>query len=974
MIQRVHWTRILIAVLCVAGTGGLNAAVLRGLERVDGRRDAPPPGTPIGAVNLLADAKLWARPENYCNRLSVLLSDGALKISKKADETNIDTAWTAATVPMPLTMRGLGYVLDFTVLSNFKLTQSKGGDRHNCAVDWFDHTGKLIESDPFVLRTPGESVAKRVVLLGNFPLAAQKVSVRFGFDQPDIHGEECLVFKNVTLTVLPRETDPEWNALPAAVDPRVEVITTTPFDNPKAIVKIRLSSPRKIDLSTVAIALDGQDATALFAHEGPVYEYRPSDGWEPGLHRIDLSFEDPETGERRTAKKVIFYGKPPSTPKVALRSDGVMLVDKKPFFPIGLFDVRKREFNGMSYDKAFADLKMAGVNLVHNYPEPRGEEFLKAADRYGMKAFVEMYKVDEDTVRRVRNHPSVIAWYVGDDTAMHDSPFEVYDRVDGVRAVDPTRITCQADVMNSGDAISSFRPFAKVTDVFQPEIYPISEVEPNPNPKCVALAIRDVERFKKDITEAGDTRPHAIWPLIQYFKGWSAWKRFPTRDELYAMSFGVLAHGAQGITWYTYGGLQIPERKAWNYGVTSSPEVWNNFTNLTARIAEIAPFLTEPATLQPRSVRILSGPETDALGQPSLSLLLRRRGCSALILAVNSTDKPMEVEFDPLADASQAEVLWEGRTVVVEKNRLRDKLAPFGVHAYKFVRPDVTYVAHQGEEGLAPNHSKAAYACAVRDGLDYLKLDVRRTKDNEIVLQHDDTFKAVMNWDVRIRDVTLAEILEKGRCLPKGGYTNETAVTLKEALVYGRQMKRGIWIDFKDYSPELAERVFSECAAAGIGPDRMMVATWNWTALKYVAEKHPEIRRVAHTFIGKAKDGKGFVTNNGEQNKVYPDEKSIVAELLRQRRELGLYGFNLPHVARQGKTLYHTSERVLRAVKRDGAWISIWFIDEEYTGEKYRSWGADNFVTCWAERTKRGFADDPEKAKTICWEEVGPDW
>ena len=56
---------------------------------------------------------------------------------------------------------------------------------------------------------------------------------------------------------------------------------------------------------------------------------------------------------------------------------------------------------------------------------------------------------------------------------------------------------------------------------------------------------------------------------------------------------------------------------------------------------------------------------------------------------------------------------------------------------------DVQYVAHQGEEKLAPNHTKEAYQFAADHKLDYLKLDIRETKDGVIVLQHDDSLKAV---------------------------------------------------------------------------------------------------------------------------------------------------------------------------------------------------------------------------------------
>ena len=67
-----------------------------------------------------------------------------------------------------------------------------------------------------------------------------------------------------------------------------------------------------------------------------------------------------------------------------------------------------------------------------------------------------------------------------------------------------------------------------------------------------------------------------IWAIIQHFDGWG-WKRFPTFDELRAMSYLSIIHGAHGITWYTYGGYNK------NHGVTSTPEHWKEITTVAGR-------------------------------------------------------------------------------------------------------------------------------------------------------------------------------------------------------------------------------------------------------------------------------------------------------------------------------------------------------------------------------------------------------
>ena len=300
------------------------------------------------------------------------------------------------------------------------------------------------------------------------------------------------------------------------------------------------------------------------------------------------------------------------------------------------------------------------------------------------------------------------------------------------------------------------------------------------------------------------------------------------------------------------------------------------------------------------------------------------------------SDKPSELK----------DLMVERGIDFVMTNRLTPMMEAFealGLSAFDF--DPISYVAHQGEEALAPSHSKAAYRLAVEHGLDYMKLDVRETKDGHVVLQHDATLKSTMGWDVPIRKVTLAEIRER-RCKPRGGYTNETITTLQEALEISKGMKKGVWIDFKDFRPQFAEKVFRLVDEAGYDADRVIVATFNKPALKWAQENRPAVRRVAHTFIKRLPEG-GFKTNAGDPDKdrVYPTIDDVGDALEAHAKDLGLYGFNLPHVFSKGKLLYTTPPELVKRLRKAGYWISIWFAYDSDTAERYRKVGVDAFVT-----------------------------
>ena len=273
---------------------------------------------------------------------------------------------------------------------------------------------------------------------------------------------------------------------------------------------------------------------------------------------------------------------------------------------------------------------------------------------------------------------------------------------------------------------------------------------------------------------------------------------------------------------------------------------------------------------------------------------------------------------------------------------------------------DVTYVAHAGEEYYAPPHSRAAHQTALDHGLDILKFDLHPTKDGQIVLNHDNTLKSSMNWDVAIRTKTLEEIREH-RFRGRGGYTNEVIMTLTEALDLGLKAKVGVWLDFKEFSPKFFEQVITECDKAGLARERIMVATWTIKAIEYCRDHYPELKRVMHTGI-RPPDGEheGWRLNYTKKGPTktfeFASEEDVAAELIAQRKDLGLYGFNLPvDIIRRNRLIYRTPDSVLKALKADGAWISMWFVEDEETGEKYRSLGADCFVTSNAARTRPGF-------------------
>ncbi len=488
--------------------------------------------------------------------------------------------------------------------------------------------------------------------------------------------EKYPILKSVTSG---RKVMDQWTFRCDTFPPRVKIVSQTPTRNPRAEIVLEITDDAIINWKKLAITVDGSDRTKQFTLENSRLRFQPDSDWKEGLHTVQVTVSD-LLGYAIVAQKYFLIGDTPTTPKITLRDDGMTLIDGKPFFPIGIYGVMKREFNDFNIDKAFHDLREAGFNFAHSYSMPRTDEFLAAAQKYDFKLWCVARQPDERFLKIERNHPAIIAWYLGDDTSANTTPSELFDRHDAMKATDPTRITTQADPVDSLKEVSNYQDYVAGTDNFLPEIYPIMNDGPDSGDASVAQVVLDMKRCFKDIQLANDGAK-SIWPIIQYFEGWG-WKRFPTYQELRGMSFAAIIHGAHGITWYTYGGLVNPEKKMFNYGITTTPERWKNMSTVAKQIQQLSPVLLERTPKHQPTVKITDGPQTDYFGNPSVSCLLKEHEGNIYLLSVNASPKSVQTELSGVS-ATEATVMFENRTVKLSKDILTDHFEGYEVHIYK---------------------------------------------------------------------------------------------------------------------------------------------------------------------------------------------------------------------------------------------------------------------------------------------------
>lgn len=84
-------------------------------------------------------------------------------------------------------------------------------------------------------------------------------------------------------------------------------------------------------------------------------------------------------------------------------------------------------------------------------------------------------------------------------------------------------------------------------------------------------------------------------------------------------------------------------------------------------------------------------------------------------------------------------------------------------------------ISHRGAAGLAPENTLLGIKVAQEHRVEYIEIDVQLTKDNKLILFHDESFRARSGRQIKIKDHTLSEI-RKASTLP------HKIPTLKEAF------------------------------------------------------------------------------------------------------------------------------------------------------------------------------------------------
>jgi glycerophosphoryl diester phosphodiesterase len=140
-------------------------------------------------------------------------------------------------------------------------------------------------------------------------------------------------------------------------------------------------------------------------------------------------------------------------------------------------------------------------------------------------------------------------------------------------------------------------------------------------------------------------------------------------------------------------------------------------------------------------------------------------------------------------------------------------------------------VGHRGAKAYAPENTLKSFRKAIEIGVDAIELDVRKTKDNQLVVIHDADVKRTTDGEGLVSELTLAQI--KGLSAGEG----EKIPTLQEALVFLHK-KVKVLIELKELGVE--EQVLTIVLKDGVQKN-VVIISFLEEALKKIREQDKTI-------------------------------------------------------------------------------------------------------------------------------------
>lgn len=170
------------------------------------------------------------------------------------------------------------------------------------------------------------------------------------------------------------------------------------------------------------------------------------------------------------------------------------------------------------------------------------------------------------------------------------------------------------------------------------------------------------------------------------------------------------------------------------------------------------------------------------------------------------------------------------------------------LYVFKNEPQQVLVAAHRATNDYFPENSLAAIAESIRIGVDIVEVDIRKSKDGELVIMHDRTLDRTTNGSGKVNDYTLEE-LKQFQLYFKDGITQERIPTFEEVL----QLSKGkilLDIDFKLEDIHSIEKTYTLIQKYGM-EDQILFFLYNFKETPSLQQLDKTIRIMPRAYSKK---------------------------------------------------------------------------------------------------------------------------
>ena len=150
--------------------------------------------------------------------------------------------------------------------------------------------------------------------------------------------------------------------------------------------------------------------------------------------------------------------------------------------------------------------------------------------------------------------------------------------------------------------------------------------------------------------------------------------------------------------------------------------------------------------------------------------------------------------------------------------------------------------AHRGASGYAPENTLAAFEKAVELGADGVELDIQLTKDDEIVVIHDEKIDRTSDGKGWVKDYTLEELRGFNYNRTKPEYEHADIPTMREVFELLKPTDLFINIEIKTgvfFYEKIEEKILALTKEMGM-EDRVCYSSFNHYTVKRIHELKPD--------------------------------------------------------------------------------------------------------------------------------------